>query len=144
MCYSVTCGWAVMMVSHIWRVTGTVYCYGNLRTAKSPCFFGAVNCFLFWVVYLRMLYVYYLCSMHNRWMNIHIEHWWDDKTEENPSALKVCLSAGHLVHNIYQWTALDLCGDNLTTKHLRDSSSMYVFFPPLVVVMVLLETTLLN
>jgi len=50
-------------------------------------------------------------------MNAHIEHWWDDNT-------------GHLVHNIYQWTALGcsrcLCGDNLTTNHLRDSPSVYI------------------
>jgi len=77
-------------------------------------------------------------------MNIHIEHWWDDKTRKRKCSEKVCLSAGHLVHNIDEWTALGLCGDNLTTKHLRDSSSIYIFFPPLVVVMVLLETTFLN
>jgi len=25
-------------------------------------------------------------------MNVHIEHWWDDKTEENPSALRKSVS----------------------------------------------------
>jgi hypothetical protein len=46
-CDVVTHGWAVMVVvSHIWRVTGTVYCYGNLCTSKSPCFLGLLTFFV--------------------------------------------------------------------------------------------------
>jgi len=45
-CVILSRGWTVMVVvSHIWRVTGTVYCYGNLRTPKSPCFLGLLTVF---------------------------------------------------------------------------------------------------